>query len=600
MMDTMTDPFAETRARMAALRAELARRKLDGFVVPHTDEYLGEYIPDHSQRLAWLTGFTGSAGLAVVLPEQATLLVDGRYVLQVREQAPGDLFTFRHVADEPVNDWIAENLGAGAKLGYDPWHIAQGRVKALAGACARAGAELATVETNPIDAVWADQPPPPAAPAVVHELAFAGESHDDKRARVATKLTKDAIDAAVLTGPDSIAWLLNIRGGDVPNTPLVLAFALLYADGRVDLCVDDAKLDDAVRTHLGGEVRVRAPSAFGAALDDLAGKRVLADAGYSAAWVFARLREAGAEIVRGKDPCQLPKACKNEVELAGTRAAHVRDGAALTSFLAWLEGAAAAGGVDEMAAEQRLAEFRSQGEHLRGPSFDTISGAGPNSAVVHYHSTPETNRALAPGELYLVDSGAQYLDGTTDVTRTVAIGTPLGEMRTRFTQVLKGHIAIATAIVPTGTTGAQLDSLARAHLWRAGVDFDHGTGHGVGSYLGVHEGPQGISKRAPAELKPGMIVSNEPGYYKAGEFGIRIENLVVVCEVPTPEGGEKDMLGFETITLAPIDRALVDVSLLTAHELAWLDRYHARVAETLTPLVDPSTAAWLAEATAPI
>ena len=449
-----------------------------------------------------------------------------------------------HVADEPVNDWIAENLGAGAKLGYDPWHIAQGRVKALAGACARAGAELATVETNPIDAVWADQPPPPAAPAVVHELAFRRRiPRRQARPGPPPSSPKDAIDAAVLTGPDSIAWLLNIRGGDVPNTPLVLAFALLYADGRVDLFVDDAKLDDAVRTHLGGEVRVRAPSAFGAALDDLAGKRVLADAGYSAAWVFARLREAGAEIARGKDPCQLPKACKNEVELAGTRAAHVRDGAALTSFLAWLEGAAAAGGVDEMAAEQRLAEFRSQGEHLRGPSFDTISGAGPNSAVVHYHSTPETNRALAPGELYLVDSGAQYLDGTTDVTRTVAIGTPLGEMRTRFTQVLKGHIAIATAIVPTGTTGAQLDSLARAHLWRAGVDFDHGTGHGVGSYLGVHEGPQGISKRAPAELKPGMIVSNEPGYYKAGEFGIRIENLVVVCEVPTPEGGGEGHAG---------------------------------------------------------
>ncbi len=597
------NPQSETHARVAALRGELARRNLAGFLVPHADEYQGEYIPAHSLRLTWLTGFAGSAGLAVVLADAATILVDGRYVLQVRDQVPADLFTFRHVSDDPVTDWIAATLPKGGRLGYDPWHFTEGRIKSLAAACAKAGGELAPVETNPIDAVWTDQPPPPATPAVPHPMEFSGESSAAKRARIAADLTKDALDAAVLTAPDSIAWLLNVRGADVPNTPLVLSFALLYADGRVDWFVDPAKLSDQTRAHLGNEIQVRPTEDFGPGLDALGGKRVLADATASAAWVFERLAAAKAEIVRETDPCQLPKAIKNPVELAGTRAAHIRDGAALTQFLGWLAREAASGtsgGVDELSAEAKLAEFRATGDHHRGPSFDTISGAGPNSAVVHYRVNPATNRPLKSGELYLVDSGAQYLDGTTDVTRTVAIGTPTDEMRTRFTQVLKGHIAIATARVPVGSSGSQIDTLARMHLWRAGVDFDHGTGHGVGSYLGVHEGPQNISKRSSGPLKPGMIVSNEPGYYKAGEFGIRIESLVEVTQSPTPKGGEKDMLGFETLTLAPIDRTLIDPALLTAQELEWLNAYHARVRETLTPLVDSATADWLGTVTAAI
>ena len=599
-----TAPHSDTRARVAALRHELAHRDLAGFLVPHADEYLGEYIPAHSLRLEWLTGFSGSAGLAMVLADAATILVDGRYVLQVREQVPADLFSFRHVSDESATDWIAETLPKGGRLGYDPWHFTEGRLKSLAAACGRAGGQLVPVESNPIDAVWTDQPPPPATPAVPHPIEFSGESSADKRDRIAADLTKDAVDAAVLTAPDSIAWLLNVRGSDVPNTPLALSFAILHASGHVDWFVDDAKLSDETRAHLGDEIHVRPTEDFGPGLDSLAGKRILADATASAAWVFERLAAAEAEIVRDTDPCQLPKAIKNDVELAGTRAAHIRDGAALTQFLGWLAREAhkssEGGGVDELSAEAKLAEFRGAGDHHRGPSFDTISGAGPNSAVVHYRVNPASNRSLNSGELYLVDSGAQYLDGTTDVTRTVAIGPPTDEMRARFTQVLQGHIAIATARVPVGTSGSQLDTLARAPLWRAGVDFDHGTGHGVGSYLGVHEGPQNISKRPSGPLKPGMIVSNEPGYYKAGEFGIRIESLVVVTQAPTPEGGEKDMLGFETLTLAPIDPALIDSALLTAEERDWLNAYHARVRETLTPLVDSETADWLGPVTAPL
>ena len=590
---------AQVPGRLAALRRELAARGLDGFVVPHADEYLGEYLPLRSQRLTWLTGFDGSAGLAVVLAEAATVLVDGRYTLQVRAQVDAALFEIRHVTEQPVEDWIAERLPNGAKLGYDPWHCTERRAESWAKACARAGGELVAVETNPVDAVWEDQPPPPLSIAVPHGLDFAGEAHGDKRARIAAGLARDG--AAVLAAPDSIAWLLNVRGGDVPNTPFVLSFAVLAGDGTVDWFVDGRKLGPEVRAHLGNGVRVREPAEFGTEVDALGEKSVLADPANTPEWVFRRLAAAGARIVREKDPCQLPKACKNDVELAGMRAAHVRDGAALSRFLAWLAAEAPKGGVDELGAAQRLAGFRAEGEHFRGLSFDTISGAGAHGAIVHYRATPESNARLEPGTLYLVDSGGQYLDGTTDVTRTVAIGTPDAEMRARFTLVLKGHIALARARFPEGTSGAQLDTLARAPLWAAGLDFDHGTGHGVGSYLGVHEGPQGISARAgPVWLRPGMIVSNGPGYYKAGAYGIRIENLVTVVELGTPGGGEKPVLGFETLTLAPIDRTLVDASMLDDGERAWLDAYHTRVRTAVAPLVDATARAWLEEATAPI
>ena len=588
-------------SRLAALRRELERRELAGFLVAHSDEYLGEYVALRSQRLTWLTGFTGSAGMAAVTQKAATILVDGRYTLQVRAQVDGALFACRHVTDEPVTDWIAENLPRGGKLGYDPWHFTERRLEALRTAAQKAGGALAAVDGNPIDAVWAGQPPAPLAPIVPHPLAFAGEAHADKRARIAAALKKDGVDAAVITATDSIAWLLNVRGRDVPNTPLALSFAILHADTAVDWFVDARKVTTATREHLGSEVRVRDIAAFGDGLDDLAGQRVQADPAATNAWVFDRLTAAKAALVRAKDPVQLPKARKNAVELAGTRAAHVRDGAALAKFLAWLAAEAPKGGLDEIAASDKLAEFRGQGEHFRGLSFDTISGAGPNGAVVHYRATPETSRAIEANSLYLVDSGGQYLDGTTDVTRAIAIGAPTPEMRDRFTRVLKGHIALAMARFPEGTTGPQLDVLARLPLWQAGLDFDHGTGHGVGSYLSVHEGPQGISARAEAvALQPGMIVSNEPGYYKAGDFGIRIENLVVVIEAGTPVGGDKKRLGFETLTLAPIDAALIDTKLLSVDEKAWLNAYHARVQETISPLVDKPAAAWLKAATAAI
>ncbi len=592
---------AQIPHRLANLRRQLEKRGLAGFLVPHADEYLGEYVALRNQRLTWLTGFTGSAGMAVVLHSMATILVDGRYTLQVREQVDGSLFAYRHVSEEPATDWIAANLPKGGKLGYDPWHFTERRLEAFQTAAKKTGGELVPVDSNPIDAVWQGQPPAPLAPIVPHTLAFAGEAHADKRARIAAVLQKDTLDAVVLTATDSIAWLLNVRGKDVPNTPLPLSFAVLFADATVDWYVDGRKVGPETHKHLGSSVRVHDIAAFGAGLEALGGKRVQADPAATNSWVFDRLTAAKATIVRAKDPVQLPKARKNATELAGVRAAHVRDGAALAKFLAWLAVEAPKGGLDEIAASDKLAGFRAEGQNFRGLSFDTISGAGPNGAVVHYRAMPGTQRRIENNSMYLVDSGGQYLDGTTDVTRAVAIGKPTPEMRERFSRVLKGHIALAMARFPEGTGGPQLDVLARFALWQVGLDYDHGTGHGVGSYLGVHEGPQGISARADSQpLQPGMIVSNEPGYYKAGAYGIRIENLVVVTEPSVAPGGDKKMLGFETLTLVPIDRALIEPKLLTADETAWLNAYHARVRETIAPLVDKTTAAWLKAATAPI
>ncbi|HEY1261003.1 MAG TPA: aminopeptidase P family protein, partial [Stellaceae bacterium] len=571
------------------------------FVVPRSDEHQGEYVPPRGQRLAWLTGFTGSAGVAIVLRDKAAIFVDGRYTLQAAQQVDAAAFDIRHLVDEPPARWLETALTAGAVLGYDPWLHTPHDVARLRAAVEKAGATLRAVADNPLDRVWLDQPAAPLAPVVPHEERFAGESAQSKRTRIGRALAEAGAAAAVLTMPESIAWLLNIRGGDVPHTPLPLSFAILRADGAVTLFIDRHKLAPGLDRHLGNAVTVMPPDALGPALDALAaqGGRVQADPATAAAWIFDRLEAAQAKILQAADPCLLPKACKNPVEVDGTRAAHRRDGAALTRFLAWLAREAPKEGLSEIAASDRLEAFRREGEYFRDLSFPTISGAGSNGAIVHYRAMPETEKRLELGTLYLLDSGAQYLDGTTDVTRTVAIGEPSDEMRDRFTRVLKGHIALALALFPKGTTGTQLDAFARHGLWQKGLDYDHGTGHGVGSYLGVHEGPQRISKAASAQpLLPGMIVSNEPGYYKTGAYGIRIENLVLV--EPTDGEAEREMLGFETLTLAPIDRSLVVPDLLDRDEIAWLNAYHRRVRETLTPLVDPVTAAWLVEATQPI
>ncbi len=596
---TQAPPSSSAARRLAMLRQELALRGLDGFLVPRADEHQGEYVPPRAMRLAWLTGFTGSAGLAVVLADKAALFVDGRYTLQAAAEVEAGLYQHRHLVEEPPADWLRHTLAAGARLGFDPWlHTPKG-VEQLREACAKAGAELVACDSNPLDAVWLDQPDPPLAPVVRQEPEHAGRDSAGKRAALAAALTEQGLDAAFLSAPDSINWLLNIRGGDVDFTPFALGFALLGRDGTVDLFMDPRKFSPLVRSHLAADFRLQPPDALGEALDALKSRAVLLDPAAAPAWVEQRLRAAGADLRPGSDPCLLPKACKNPVELDGARQAHLRDGVALTRFLAWLHHAAPRGGLSEMEVAERLEDFRSQNALYQGPSFPTIAGAGPNGAIVHYRVSPASNRRLEPGQLFLLDSGGQYLDGTTDVTRTLAVGPVGAEERHRFTLVLKGHIALASARFPAGTTGSQLDVLARRALWAEGLDYDHGTGHGVGSYLSVHEGPQRISKSpSPQALLPGMVLSNEPGYYKAGAYGIRIENLLTV--VALPPGGERDLFGFETLTLAPIDRALVEPALLERAERDWLNGYHARVRATIGPLVDGETSDWLDEATAEI
>jgi Xaa-Pro aminopeptidase len=601
---TFDDPPlpAASAPRVAALRAELARRRLAGFIVPRADRQQNEYVPASEERLAWLTGFTGSAGAAIVLQDRAVIFVDGRYMVQVHNQVDTSIFAVAHLVDNPPPAWIEANLPAGAVLGYDPWlHTVDGADK-LRKACGTAGATLVAAEPNPIDAVWTDRPAPPLGPVVQHPLRYAGEDTPSKLVRIKAEFEKLRADALVVSDPQSVAWTFNIRGADVAHTPLPLSFAIVPYEGRPALYVDGRKLGNAVRDALEAQADVREPAALASDLADLgAGKRKLRLDQATAADALARLiTDAGGTITRGPDPIAAMKAVKNATEIAGARAAQRRDGAALVRFLEWFEREAPRGKLTEIDAVETLETFRRETGVLKDISFPTIAGAGPNGAIVHYRVTRSTNRRIAPNELFLIDSGAQYEDGTTDITRTLAVGEPTAEMRDRFTRVLKGHIAIATAVFPEGTTGAQLDSLARLSLWRAGLDFDHGTGHGVGSYLSVHEGPARISKVGTVALQRGMVLSNEPGYYKTDAYGIRIENLVLVQEAPPVAGADKPLNTFETLTLVPIERRLIDRHLLTAEEIAWLDGYHARVAAALSSEVDSAAGAWLAAATRPL
>jgi Xaa-Pro aminopeptidase len=617
------EPRQTGAGRVEQLRQLMVKGGLDALLVPRADEHQGEYVPASAERLKWLTGFSGSAGLAVVARSAAALFVDGRYVVQAPAQVDRRIFEVLQAPAAKLEDWLGQHVKAGDVVGFDPRLHTQTMIEDLTNGLRGKGIELRAIRgENLIDQVWGTaRPDPPVGPIAVHPMRYAGKAAEQKIAELQANLRKEGEDAVVLTLPDSIAWLFNIRGSDVAHNPVPLTYALVPANGKPELFVDRDKLSAEAGAHLAKLAKIvpdakRAkPGARRAQRSDIAirqsldarlralrpaAKRIRLDPATASSWFFRRLTGGKATIVRGTDPCLLPKARKNATEIKGARAAHKRDGAAVVRFLAWLDREASAGALDEIAASRRLEEIRSETQALKEISFDTISGAGPNGAIVHYRVTTATNRKLRPGELYLVDSGAQYLDGTTDITRTVAIGEPTREMCERFSLVLKGHIAIATARFPRGTRGVDLDPFARRALWEAGLDFDHGTGHGIGSYLSVHEGPQSISRRGMTVLEPGMIISNEPGYYKAGSYGIRIENLLLVTEPAKVAGGEREVMGFETLTLAPIDRRLVLSELLSAPELRWLDAYHARVREIVAPELAPADRAWLEAATAPI
>ena len=591
--------------RLAALRAQLLEQQLDGFVVPLTDEHMSEYVGSYAQRLEWLTGFQGSAGSAVVLSAQAAIFTDGRYTLQVRQQVDGANWSFQSVPETSIAAWLKDHAQSGDRIGYDPWLHRSDWVGQAGAALAERGASLVAVRDNPIDRIWSDRPEPSKASLRVHPEKYAGLSSANKRQAIADWLAEHKADAAVLAALDSVAWTFNIRGEDVSHTPVALAYSLVHSDGTADLFVAGEKVTAELRQHLGNGVRLHEREAFEDALGDLAGKAVAVDPERSVAAIVEALEKAGATVLPLRDPSVLPRAVKNPAELAGQRAAQTRDGVAMARFLKWVEAEAPSGELDELSASDRLEALRREDPLLKDLSFDSISGAGPNGAIVHYRSSQVTNRKLEQGSLYLIDSGGQYLDGTTDITRTVAIGEPTPEMRDRFTRVLQGHIALATALFPKGTRGGQLDSFARRPLWDAGVDYAHGTGHGVGSFLSVHEGPQRIASAGGAHsggdepLCAGMILSNEPGYYKAGEYGIRIENLVLVVERPVP-GAEKEMLGFETLTFAPIDRRLIVREMLSADEREWLDDYHAHVAAKIGPGLGDEDRNWLEAACAPL
>ena len=582
------------------VRAELERVGVTGFLVPRADAHQGEYVAPGDERLAWLTGFTGSAGIAVVLLDRAALFADGRYTLQASKQIDTDAFEIVPVHKTAPSDWLPSVVGADDRIGYDPWLHGKAEIDKLRAALAKTGAELVSLDQNPLDTVWTDQPPKPAGAVRIHDAAIAGIDGSTKRREIGAAIADKGAAAAVISLPDSLSWLLNIRGGDIVRSPIVQGFALVQADGQVQVYMDTDKVDGDVRAHLGNEVSVLSPSEMTTGITAADGP-VLLDERTCPLWFVEQLEKAGTKIVWGRDPCILPKATKNGAELDGTRVAHVRDGAAMVRFLHWFDTTLAAGEtLTEIDVAKRLEAFRAETGVLEDISFDTIAGSGPNGAIVHYRVNSQTNRTLVPGDLMLVDSGGQYADGTTDITRTMATGPVSQAQRQHFTLVLKGMIAISTIRWPEGVRGRDIDVLARAALWRAGFDYDHGTGHGVGVFLNVHEGPQNLSRRGDQVLLPGMILSNEPGYYEEGAYGIRIENLVIVAEPSVPEGGNRPMLGFETLTWCPIDRRLIDAALLTVEERDWLNAYHAEVETRLSSLVRENVRDWLSQACAPI
>lgn len=584
--------------RLHALRALLRTEGLDGYIIPRADAHQGEYVAPHDDRLGWLTGFTGSAGFAIVLAHIAGVFIDGRYRVQVKTQVDPAHFTPVPWPETQPGDWLRDNLTEGV-IGYDPWLHSQDEITRIEAALEGSAITLRPVR-NLVDAIWPDQPPPPLGRAQIHPLELAGESSAAKRARLAAALKQAGHPVAMLTRPDSIAWLLNIRGTDIPHVPIVHCFALLHDSGHLTLFIAPEKLDAELRTHLGPEVSIRPPAAFGPALHTLPAP-VRLERSSTPVWVAQELGDAGIEIAWGADPCLLPKARKNAAEIAGTIQAHLRDGAAMAEFLAWLDAEAPKGGLSEIDVVTALENFRRADPQLRDISFETIAGAGPNGAIVHYRVTGDSNRRVRPGDVLLVDSGGQYPDGTTDITRTVAVGTVDEAARQAFTRVLQGMIAISRARWPRGLAGRDLDALARYPLWLAGQDYDHGTGHGVGVFLSVHEGPQRLSRLSDVALEPDMIVSNEPGYYREGAFGIRIENLIVVREAPALPGGDaRAMLCFDTLTWVPIDRRMILPALLSPDERDWLNAYHAGVFERIAPRVSEKTRLWLQEATAPL
>nr|WP_082071046.1 aminopeptidase P family protein [Komagataeibacter xylinus] len=581
--------------RPDALRTVLKQMGVDGFILPRGDEHLGEYVAPCAERLAWLTGFTGSAGMAAVLPDRAAVFSDGRYITQMDQQVDAAAWERLHIREVPPATWLARH-GATCQIGYDPRLISESALRPFSDA----GLELVALPANPVDRIWSDRPAPPCTPCVPQPEEWAGQSSHDKRTAIADGL-RDAGDAAlVLSDPASIAWLLNIRGRDVPYTPLSLSFAIVHDTGRVTLLIDPAKVSDATRQWLGADVTIAPPDALESSLRVLSGARVQVDPVSNAVWFMQTLEDAGATVIRRGDPCQMPKAIKNATEQDGSRRAHLLDGIAICRFLHWLDENAT--DTAELEAANQLDRFRAACPDYREESFPAISGSGPNGAIIHYRVTPETDRRLQPNEVYLIDSGGQYPFGTTDITRTVWTGpdAPGAEVRDAFTRVLRGHIALARAHFPRGVTGHALDALARHALWEGGLDYDHGTGHGIGSYLSVHEGPATISPVfRPVKLHAGMILSNEPGYYRPGAFGIRLENLHLVQPCPTAEEG-RSFLQFEVLTLAPFDRRLIDAGSLQKNEIAWLDAYHARVFEMIAPHLGSQERTWLGVACAPL
>ncbi len=597
---SLSDPGAVAE-RVAAVRALMAKAKIDCLLVPRSDEHQGEYVPACAERLRWVSGFSGSAGIAAITRKAAVLFTDGRYSVQAKAETDTSAFEVSMLPRWRLSEWLGDHIVKGQTIGFDPWLHTAGEIARLKAALTPKGIRLKPTARNLIDKAWGRQrPPPPSAPVVPQPVEFTGKSATEKIADLQKQLKADGQSAVVLTLPDSICWLLNIRGGDVEHNPVALCFAIVPVSGKAELYIDTAKIGRDAKAHLAAVAKILPKAKLGERIAALKaqGKRVRIDVDTAAHWFAAAI--GPASLTKGADPCILPKAIKTGAEIEGARGAHVRDGVAVARYLAWLDDWASDGTLDEITAVQKLEEFRRDTNLLREISFATISGSGPNGAIVHYRVTEKTNRKLTPGELFLVDSGAQYQDGTTDITRTIAIGTPSDDMKRHFTAVLKGHIAIATARFPNGTRGIDLDPFARRALWDIGADFDHGTGHGIGSYLSVHEGPQSISRAGMAVLQPGMLVSNEPGYYREGVYGIRIENVVLVKPAEVPPGGDRAMMAFETLTLVPIDRRLIDRTMLTASEISWLDAYHARVREVLSPKLDGSARRWLEQATAPI